>query len=187
MMLNNKECTLVAVSYAHKIVKERMEKADEEYNDLIRQIVQRRVLSDILKFAEEHSSDIIPVSYLRFESLELKEVMEVPNLSICLPRLKAVKVTEEEIKAIKLARIKVYNIANLQTNLTTRIEAFLKKAEDVEVITEIMPEIVPTMWEIVTTKDDDGNLILSRKKQARQAYQQYTHYVELNLNNPSYF
>ena len=185
MMLNNEECTLVAAAYAHRMVKERMEKADKEYNNLIHQIVQARVSQEILKFVQEHEADIIPTSYLRFESSELKETVEVPNPSIWLPRLKAISVSEEEIEAIKMARIEVYNIANLQTNFTTRIEALLKKAEDVETIAEIMPEIMPVLEETVCTKDEDGAVILNRKKQAQQAYQEFKKYVELKLNNPS--
>ena len=185
MMLNNEECTLVAAAYAHRMVKERMEKADEEYNNLIRQIIKDRVSEDVLKFCQEHEADIIPTSYLRFESSELKEIVEVPNPSICLPRFKAISVTEEEIEAIKLARIEVYNVASLQTNFTTRIEALLKKAEDIEMIAEIMPEIMPVLEETVCTKDEDGDSILSRKKHAQQAYQEFKKYAELKLNNPS--
>lgn len=184
MMLNNEECTLVSAAYAHRMVKERMEKADEEYNNLIRQIVKDRVSEDVLKFCQEHEVDIIPTSYLRFESSELKEIVEVPNPSICLPRLKAISVSEEEIEAIKLARIEVYNVANLQTNFTTRIEALLNQAEDIETIAEIMPEIMPVLEETVCTKDEDGDSILSRKKQAQQAYHEFKKYVELKLNNP---
>ena len=184
-MLNNEECALVAAAYAHRMVKERMEKADKEYNNLIHQIVQARVSQEILKFVQEHTADIIPTSYLRFESSELKEIVEVPNPSIWLPRLKAISVSEEEIEAIKLARIEVYNVANLQTNFTTRIEALLKKSEDIETIAEIMPEIMPTLEETVCTKDEDGDSILSRKKQAQQAYQEFKKYAELKLNNPS--
>ena len=185
MMLNNEECTLVSAAYAHRMVKERMEKADEEYNNLIRQIVKNRISEDVLKFCQEYEADIIPTSYLRFESSELKEIVEVPNPSISIPRLKAISVSEEEIEAIKLARIEVYNVANLQINLTTRIEALLKTAEHVEIVKEIMPEIMPVLEETVYTKDEDGDSILSRKKQAQQAYQEFKKYVELKLNNPS--
>lgn len=185
MMLNNEECTLVAAAYSHRMVKERMEKADKEYNNLIHQIVQARVSQEILKFVQEHTADIIPTSYLRFESSELKEIVEVPNPSIWLPRLKAISVSEEEIEAIKLARIEVYNIANLQTNFTTRIEALLKTAEDVEIVKEIMPEIMPVLEETVCTKDEDETLILNRKNKAKKAYQEFKKYVELKLNNPS--
>ena len=185
MMLNNEECTLVAASYAHKIVKERMEEADNDLNDLIRCIVKRRVSKEILELGQRHAKDIVPTDYLRFVSLELKEVAEVPNPSISIPRLKEISVSEEEFEAIKTARIKVYGLANLLRNFTLRIEELLKGAGDTEIIAEIMPEIMLTLQEVVTDKEDDGTTTYTRKKRAKEAYQEFKRYMKLQFNNPS--
>lgn len=118
-------------------------------------------------------------------SLELKEVEEVANQSICIPRLKAISVSEEEFEAIKLARIKVSNIAKLQTNFTIRIEKLLTQAGDIETVAEIMPEIIPTLEETICTKDEDKTSTLRRKLQLKEAYQEFKKYTELNINNTS--
>lgn len=185
MMLNSTECTFVAAAYAHRLVKERMESADKELRELIHQIVERRVSSEILKLVQQYAENIVPTPYLRFISSESKEVMEVVNPSELIPRLKEIRVSEEEFKAIKLARHKSYNVANLQSNLTSRIEDLLRQAGDIETIAEIMPEIMPVLEETICTKDDDGSSILKRKLQLKKAYQEFKKYMELNINNPS--
>lgn len=186
MTLNNTERALVSAAYAHSLVAERMERADKEFNDLVHRMVERRVSKEILEFAKKNVENIVPTSYLRFVSLELKEVMEVANPNICLPRLKEISVSEEEFEAIKLARIKVSNVAKLQTNLTNRIEDLLRQAGDIETIAEIMPEIMPVLEETICTKVEDGTSILSRKKRVKEAYQEFKKQMELNNNNPSF-
>lgn len=180
MMLNSEECTLVATAYAHKIVKERKERVDKEFKNLIRQIVERRVSKEILSFAKQHTNNLAPVKSLHFISSEFK-VIEVPNPSICIPSLKTISVSDDEFEAIRSAMIDIYNIENLKINLIERIKEFLQQAKDLETILEIMPEIMPTIKETITTKDNDGNDILNRKKHAIQAYYEFKKYVEIKF------
>lgn len=44
-----------------------------------------------------------------------------------------------------------------------------------------MPEIMPTIKETITAKDNDGNDILNRKKRAIQAYYEFKKYVEIKF------